>query len=131
MLIDSNIVIYSMLPEHAFLNAWLVRPDISFSVITRIEVLGFVGMADAHRERFERLFAAAPTLALDDAVRDTCIRLRRSRRMKLGDVIIAATALTHRLHLVTRNVGDFKGISDLGIVNPFATTERAPKTPIP
>lgn len=41
MLIDSNIVIYSVLPEHSFLDAWLDRPDTAFSIVTKIEVLGF------------------------------------------------------------------------------------------
>lgn len=120
MLIDSNIVIYSVLPEHAFLDAWLDRADTSFSVITQIEVLGFSQLTDVQRERFEELFGVAATLPLDDAVTQACIRLRRARRMKLGDAIIAATALAHDLPLVTRNVEDFTDIPGLRVVNPFA-----------
>lgn len=119
MLIDSNIVIYSVLPEHAFLDAWLDRADTSFSVITQIEVLGFSQLTDAQRERFEELFGVAATFPLDDAVTQACIRLRCARRMKLGDAIIAATALVHDLPLVTRNVEDFVDIPGLQVVNPF------------
>ena len=40
--------------------------------------------------------------------------------MSLGDAIIAAAALVHDLPLATRNVRDFRWISDLRIVNPLA-----------
>jgi predicted nucleic acid-binding protein len=37
-------------------------------------------------------------------------------------VIIAATALVHDLPLVTRNEEDFKDVTGLRVVNPFAST---------
>ncbi len=36
------------------------------------------------------------------------------------DSMIAGTALSHRLTLVTRNVGDFSDIPDLKIINPWS-----------
>lgn len=39
--------------------------------------------------------------------------------MKLGDAIIAATALGYGQALVTRNVDDFKHIVGLQLINPF------------
>ncbi|MCE5228741.1 type II toxin-antitoxin system VapC family toxin [bacterium] len=119
MLIDSNIVIYSIQPGHEFLDHWLARDDTSFSVITQIEVLGFPQLTDSQRTRFEDLFQAATIVQMDEAVTQECIRLRRERRIKLADAIIAATALTHRLPLVTRNVEDFAGVPGLEIINPF------------
>jgi len=38
--------------------------------------------------------------------------------MKLGDALIAATALTHGLGLMTRNVDDFKNCG-LELLNPL------------
>jgi predicted nucleic acid-binding protein len=39
--------------------------------------------------------------------------------MSLGDAIVAGTALTHKLELVTRNVRDFSWIQSLALINPF------------
>jgi predicted nucleic acid-binding protein len=39
--------------------------------------------------------------------------------MKLGDSLVAGTALLHGLTLVTRNVDDFTRINGLKVLNPF------------
>jgi toxin FitB len=50
---------------------------------------------------------------------DQAVRLRQLRKMTLGDALVAGTALTHRLTLVTRNTGDFRWIPDLTGLDPF------------
>ncbi len=47
--------------------------------------------------------------------------LKRRKKIKLADAVIAATALLNNLKLATRNVDDFKGIEGLEVLNPFAT----------
>ena len=44
-------------------------------------------------------------LALDRQIEDQAITLRRQRRIKLPDAVIAATALTHGLELLTLDEG--------------------------
>jgi len=39
--------------------------------------------------------------------------------MSLGDALVAGTALTHGLTLVTRNVEYFQWIQGLSLLNPF------------
>ena len=48
---------------------------------------------------------ALPYLALDRQIEDSAIALRRQRRIKLPDAVIAATALTHGLELLTLDEG--------------------------
>ena len=40
--------------------------------------------------------------------------------MKLGDALVAGTALFYDLTVVTRNVDDFTGIDGLRVLDPFA-----------
>lgn len=59
-------------------------------------------------------------LPIDPGVLEQAVRLRRRKRMSLGDALVAATALVHRLTLVTHNVGDFTWISELTVLDPLA-----------
>ncbi|WP_207895830.1 hypothetical protein [Hymenobacter gummosus] len=63
-LVDSNIIIYSARPEPAYagLRAWLKRPDVAVSALTRLEVLGFYGLTPADAHYFQAVFAVVPAL---------------------------------------------------------------------
>jgi predicted nucleic acid-binding protein len=53
---------------------------------------------------------------------EQAIQLRQQKRMKLGDAIIAATAVAYNIPRVIRNVDDFKHIPGLDLRNPFVIT---------
>jgi predicted nucleic acid-binding protein len=44
--------------------------------------------------------------------------IRKACKIKLPDAIIAATALVYNLTLLSRNVGDFKQVDGLALINP-------------
>lgn len=46
------------------------------------------------------------------------IDIRKKYKLKLGDAIIAVTAILNELELLTRNVNDFNKVSELKVVNP-------------
>lgn len=46
------------------------------------------------------------------------IEIRKKYKIKLPDAIIAGTALTYSLTLVTRNTKDFDKIEGLSVINP-------------
>lgn len=64
------------------------------------------------------------TLPVDTAVAQRCARLHVPDKRGERDALIAATALTHGMAVVTRNVADFKS-TGVAIVNPW---EALPKT---
>ncbi len=74
---------------------------------------------------FERWFMqiqtnyARETLPVSEEIADRWGRLMAVRTLPVIDSLIAATALTHDLVLVTRNTDDFAGIN-VRLLNPFA-----------
>ena len=123
-LLDSNILIYAGQPEHAFLDAWMRPATAQVSAISIPEVLGYPGLTAEDEAIFEAWFAELAVHAVTEQILRQAAALRRQQRMKLGDSIIAATALALGAELVTRNVDDFKHVAGLEIINPFAEPER-------
>jgi predicted nucleic acid-binding protein len=88
----------------------------AISVMTWIEVL--VGATPATEIATRTYLQSFKILAIDDAVADETVMLRRSHRLKLPDAIIWATARTHSMLLVTRNTKDFPP-GDPGVRMPY------------
>jgi len=59
-------------------------------------------------------------LFLTEEVEKQTIQIRKIKKIKLPDAIIAATAMVYNLTLVTHNMDDFKSIQGLKIINPFS-----------
>lgn len=88
----------------------------AISIITWMEVM--VG-ADADLvEPTRRFLEGFEVIALDDEIARRAVTLRPSRRIKLPDAVIWATAQAHGRLLVTRNTKDFPA-DDPGIREPY------------
>ncbi|MFI5139294.1 MAG: type II toxin-antitoxin system VapC family toxin [Sphingobacteriales bacterium] len=121
-LIDSNVIIDfaalrlpqegSDFVEELFNNNFLI------SVVVKIEVLGFDNVPDKLLA-MEEFLNTAVLLPLDEVVTKQAILLRRRyKKLKLGDAIIAATAIVHNLILISRNTKDFINIKGLQVLDP-------------
>lgn len=119
MLVDSNIIIYATQPEHPDLRQFIAAHSPAVSAVSYVEVLGFHRLSTQDQALLEAFFSAATILPITQAVLDQAVQLRQARRMSLGDALIAATCLAHKLTLVTRNVTDFAWIPNLQLLNPF------------
>ena len=82
--------------------------------------LGWRGHSDTSRALAEAFLSQLPELPLSHAVASRAITLRSTSPIRLGDALLAATALEADLPLMTRNVADFSGIQNLRFINPFA-----------
>ena len=71
-------------------------------------------------QKLEGLIALAKMFYIDDNIIQKTIDLRKAYKIKLGDAIIAATALEHNLNLLSRNLTDFKNIPKLTVIDPHS-----------
>jgi len=118
LLFDSNIVIY--IAKKQLAPDDFVQPDdiLYISDISYMETLGYAFESPMEKQETEELLSVLIRLSLTEPVIQKVIEIRQSKRMKLPDAIIAATALVHECMLVTRNVSDFSNLPDLVALNP-------------
>lgn len=104
-LLDTNVVI-GLLKQHpaaiALIEAHqLDLNQVAISQITRMELLGYPSLPNEEEGQIQGFLQSCRVLLLDETVEQRAIQLRRSGNCKLPDAIIAATALTHQLTLLT------------------------------
>jgi len=87
------------------------------SVINQIELLGYNGTS-LEMQPLEDFVQYSSVLPLSEEVAQMTIQLRKTRKIKLPDAIVAATAIVFDLTLVTRNIADFEKIEGPTCRNP-------------
>ena len=94
-----------------------IEPELS--VITNIELFASQNIPQIEYEMLSAFVSIAVVHPVTTELIDTTVKIRKDKRMKLPDALIAATALYHKLPLITRNIGDFKNIDGLIVYNPY------------
>ncbi len=89
----------------------------NLSVITEIEALSWVSSDKRKEEIVKGFIEDANVINLSQEIVDQCVKIRRSRKLKTPDAIIAATAIVHNLTLVTSDQ-HFSKIEGLKILDP-------------
>jgi predicted nucleic acid-binding protein len=124
-LIDTNILIYHFadaVPEEEIEKIKnIFKESFAISIVSKIEFLGWKKHTDEGYRSAEEFIQHAKVININKRIADKTIELRRKHSIKLPDALIAATALTHHLTLITRNDEDFKNMN-LKIYNPFRIT---------
>ena len=106
VLFDTSIVIDALNGLAPAQQEFAAASEHFISTISRIEVLaGYRDGADDSGAR--AVLARLAELALDSAVAEEAVSIRRTARLKLPDAVILATARIHGLTLSTRNTRDF------------------------
>jgi predicted nucleic acid-binding protein len=123
-LIDTNII------SHLFSNRIptsgkefvekIINSNFIISVVVEIEVLTFHEIPQK-MPLIEEFIKLANVIQLDREITLKAIDIRKlSKKIKLADAIIAATAIVHDLILVTNNLKDFQHISELKLIDPHS-----------
>jgi predicted nucleic acid-binding protein len=122
-LIDTNILIFYY-DDHIPSKSVEIVDDIFFksfniSIITKIEFLGWQNYDERQYQNAVLFAEGARIFPLVESIANKAIELKRKKRIKLPDAVIAATCLINDFILVTRNQDDFKSIEGLELYNPF------------
>ncbi|MFZ4548076.1 MAG: type II toxin-antitoxin system VapC family toxin [Bacteroidales bacterium] len=121
-LIDTNVVsdyFSASLPAKGllFMDAVMdVGPKLS--VITQIELLCWKTETEIE-QRVKDFVTDSEVFDITTNVIMHCVAIRRNKKIKTPDAIIAATALAQDYTLISNNDKDFKGIKGLKYTNPY------------
>ncbi|MBA3420672.1 MAG: type II toxin-antitoxin system VapC family toxin [Thermoleophilaceae bacterium] len=107
LLVDSDVFIDHLRGARALRPR---RHRIHYSAVTRCEL--FAGPAD-QEDVVAQLLSPFAEVDVDGVVAERAGRIRRRSGLLTPDALIAATALVHRLGLVTRNRRDFERVRGL------------------
>lgn len=104
-LLDTNFVLglLKATPEVVAIvsSRGLIASDCAYSAVTRMELLGYSGLTAQEVQLISNRLSMFMYLPITLAIEDVAIAIRRSRKVKLPDAIIASTAQHHGLELLT------------------------------
>jgi len=117
-LLDTNMVIGLLKESDAAItlaeHTGLDLEQTAVSQITRMELLGYPKITDEVEQVINAFLNECQILLLDEHIEAKAIQLRRSGAFKLPDAIVAASAMTHELRLLTLDKGMLQGLQRLG-----------------
>lgn len=121
---DTNIVVYYLQQQltpsaETFLDDILSISRPTISVITEIELLCWNTITERDATLVRRFLDECLVVELTKDIKHKTATIRKSKKIKLPDAIIAATASIGNFQLLTRNVSDFNTVEGLTLINPF------------
>ena len=90
----------------------------NISIITQIELLCW-NTDETTTQKVKDFISDSMVLDIGPDVIAQCVNIRKGKKIKTPDAIIAATALAHGYTLITNNEKDFANIKGLKIINPY------------
>lgn len=121
-LIDTNVVSDYLTNSFSvsgfkFLDVIINKTPI-ISIITKIELLCWNTDIETNHN-IKSFIDDSKVLNISDEIIYYCVKLRKSKKIKTPDALIAATALAYGYTLITNNEKDFLKIDGLKVINPY------------
>ena len=100
--LDTNIVI--LLLKSETVSEIFNSAELFVSIVSRMELLSKSDLTAEDEQEIRGFLSHVTVVGIDDSIESTVIALRRSRKLKLPDSIIAATAIVLEATLLTRDI---------------------------
>lgn len=122
LLVDTDIFI-DYLNGVERMRAILDAPDyrIYYSAVTRKELLAKPGLSSTERHRIHLLLQRHRLIPLDEAIAERFSRLLTTyapHGLRKADALVAATAWSRKLRLLTGNTRHYRFISEITLIHP-------------
>ena len=120
-LIDTNVVSYYF--SASFSDSGMALMDAAIDATPNLSIITQIGLLcwntdEATTINVQNFIADSIVLDISPDVITQCVALRKGKKIKTPDAIIAATALAYGYTLITGNEKDFANIQGLKIANP-------------
>jgi predicted nucleic acid-binding protein len=113
-LLDTNAVLYILDGDETLIN-FLFEKELYLSIISEMELLSYRNITDKEKQTLEEFLKEFIIINIDEKIRQNTIEVKRTSSMKLPDSIIAATAISLKLPLITSDK-HFKNVKHLNLV---------------
>ena len=114
LFVDTNILIYLLQGDSDIANI-LDEKDLVISVITELEIKSFPKLSTADAKIIDSLINDCQVINLNEDIKRLAIEFRKSRKLKLPDAIVAASAHYSKLPLFTADK-DFEKVEELDVI---------------
>ncbi len=113
IVLDTNIVLY-LLNGDDELSSILNQMQLYVSVITEIELLGYQEISNDDKIKIKYFLSECIIVPLNDEIKNLCIAIKQTSKVKTPDAIVAATSIYNQIPLITSDRG-FEKIQDLDL----------------
>ncbi|HEY8780965.1 MAG TPA: type II toxin-antitoxin system VapC family toxin [Mucilaginibacter sp.] len=112
--IDTNICIY-LLNGDIVLAEILQGQSLYLSIITEMELYAYHGYNSSAIQVLNNFLQSVSIINIEEKVKINAIEIRKQAKLKLPDCIIAASAISYNLPLITADRG-FKKVQHLDLI---------------
>ena len=113
IVLDTTIVLY-LLNGDDELASILNQMQLYVSVITEIELLGYLEISDEDKVKIKYFLSECIIVPLNEEIKNLCITIKQTSKVKAPDAIVAATSIYNQIPLITSDKG-FEKIQDLDL----------------
>jgi predicted nucleic acid-binding protein len=113
LLLDTNIIIY-ILDGDKIIADYLLQKILYTSIICEIELFGSKFLSPKEEIQIKFFLEEFTIVSIDQSIKELAILFRKKYSLKIPDSIVAATAVSLEVPLVTSDKG-FKPVTELQI----------------